>query len=309
MFERIIFNFPTNLGDTILSLPVLDKLKASYPQAKITAIVSPKTKEFLLRNNFIDDVVVFDKRWRIREKMRFCWDLKGKYDLIIDLKNSLLPFLLGIRRRTPFWRRSCKDVHIKDEYLSLVKKIVSQEPVIKRSSFLLTPEEEKKWYQENIPPSIFVGCSSRSAVKRYPYLKEVVFSLAEDYPLVIVGGNEDREFYKDILKIEGVIDLVGKTTMSEVFFLLENYAVLFLGVDSALLHLASYIDLPIVAIFGPTSFLRYGPWSTKSIVLRKEDLSCSPCGKSICPYNSDCMKIPPHQVVEAVRKLVSYEKS
>jgi len=134
MFERIIFNFPTNLGDTILSLPVLDKLKASYPQAKITAIVSPKTKEFLLRNNFIDDVVVFDKRWRIREKMRFCWDLKGKYDLIIDLKNSLLPFLLGIRRRTPFWRRSCKDVHIKDEYLSLVKKIVSQEPVIKRSS-------------------------------------------------------------------------------------------------------------------------------------------------------------------------------
>ena len=309
MPERIIFNFPTNLGDTILALPVLDKVKSSYPQAKITAIVSPKTKEFLLRNNFIDDVAVFDKRWRIREKMRFCRDLKGKYDLIIDFKNSLLPFLLGIRRRTPFWRKSCKDMHMKDEYLSLVRKITSQNTVIKKSSFLLTPQEEEKWHRENIPPSIFVGCSSRSAVKRYPYLKEVIIDLVKDYPSVIVGRNEDREFYKDILKIRGVIDLVGKTTMSEVFFLLENYAILFLGVDSALLHLASYIDLPIVAIFGPTSSLRYGPWSTKSIVLRNENLLCSPCGRSICPYNSDCMKISPHRVIEAVRKLLSYERS
>ncbi|MCF7872927.1 MAG: hypothetical protein K9L80_01805, partial [Candidatus Omnitrophica bacterium] len=67
--NKIIINFPTNIGDAILALPALDQIKTNFPRVEITAIVSPKTKEFLSQNNFIDKIVLFDKCWRIRKKV------------------------------------------------------------------------------------------------------------------------------------------------------------------------------------------------------------------------------------------------
>ncbi|MCF7895204.1 MAG: hypothetical protein K9L69_03600, partial [Candidatus Omnitrophica bacterium] len=89
--KKIIINFPTNIGDAILALPALDRIKTNFTEARITAIVSPKTKKFFSKNNFIDQVVLFDKRWRAREKVRFCLNLRKQFDLMIDFKNSMLP--------------------------------------------------------------------------------------------------------------------------------------------------------------------------------------------------------------------------
>ena len=73
MIKDILINFPTNIGDTIIALPSLDRIKGSYPQAKITAIGSYQTNLFLKRHNFIDRVVIFDKHWPIRNKISFCF--------------------------------------------------------------------------------------------------------------------------------------------------------------------------------------------------------------------------------------------
>lgn len=303
MIRKIIINFPTNIGDAVLGLPALDKIKAKYPKAKITAVVSPRTGEFLKRNSFIDSVVLFDKRWPIKRKINFVMLLRGKFDLIIDFKNSFLPVLLGIRFRTPFVRNFPKNMHIKDKYLALSDRFCADEG--KRGDFVLSHEEKQRWNELNLSPALFIACSSLTAIKSYPYpyLKKVVEGLSEEIPIVILGQDNDREFYKDILSIKGVVDLVGKTALCDVVYLLKNYANVLLAVDSSILHIGGYLDIPIVAFFGPTHPDRSAPFSQKFTILRNKKIPCIACEKSECNQAHECMKIEPQRVIEVIKKL------
>jgi len=304
MTRTIIINFPTNIGDTILSLPALDRLRGTYPNSKITAIVSVHTRNLLTRNSNIDEVVLFDKTWRIRQKMMFSASLRGKYDLMVDFKNSLLPVIIGARRRTPFIRMFKKDEHAFLRYLSIVKKVASTKE--KKSLFTLNRQEIEKCESYKLSPSVFIACSSRSSLKRYPYdnLAYVVEDLKKDYPLVVFGQDSDASYYGDILNMKGVTSLVGKTSISDLFYLLNNYARLVLCVDSSILHISSYLNKPTVAIFGSTSHKVYGPRSDNSVVLRRDDVKCAPCGKAQCNFNIECMKIDPLAVVSSVRGIL-----
>lgn len=306
MIKNIIINFPTNLGDAIMGLPVLDRLKFNYPQSKITAIASPQTKDFLLKNNFIDEVAVFNKFWKFRQKARFALDLRGKYDLIVDLKNSFLPVILGAKKRTSFARKFPENTRVKDRYLSLVDKFAPKKEA-PGSSFSLTAEEKSKWEALGLKKSIFVACSSLSRLKRYPYenLKEVAKALNGRYRLIFLGLEEDRRVYGDILAMANVVDLTGKTQMNEVFYLLKNYASLLLCVDSSVMHAGSYLNIPIVALFGPTKVGQYGPWAKNSMVLQRNNLSCAPCSAAECGTEIECMNIEPEKVVAAVREMVT----
>lgn len=305
MVKNILINFPTNLGDTILGLPVLDRLAFNYPQAKITAIASFKNKDFLLKNSLIKEVIVFDKFWKFHQKFKFSFGLRGRYDLMVDLKNTALPLIIGVKNRTPFRRRFPKSIHARDEYLSLIEKIAPNKGSL-RGKFILSQDEERKWQAQKLGKSIFIACSSREQLKRYPYeyLKKVIERISGRHRIVILGLEEERGFYKDILSMEGVVDLVGKTQMHEVFFLLKNFAILLLCVDSSIMHLASYIDLPIIAIFGFTSHYRYGPWSSKSLVLRKENSSGAKRRQKDYSLLLEQMEIDPQRVLEAIEKML-----
>ena len=310
MVKRIIINFPTNLGDVIMGLSVLDRLHSNYPRAEISAITSPQTHNFLMRNRFIDEVILFDKSWRPRAKIKFCLYLRGKYDLIADLKNSFLPVALGIGKRTPFIRRFSNKVHIEDKYLSLISKIAPKESG-EKSNFVLKGNERDKWDSLGIEKAIFIACSSRSNIKQYSYasLKDVVSSFENKQKVIILGQEQDRGFYKDILRQKGVIDLVGKTNIWDVFYLLKEYASLLLGVDSSITHMASYLEVPVVCLFGPTSYERSYPRSKYSVVLRKEELDCLPCEVARCNRNNECMEIAPQDVIDAMNKILKNAKT
>ena len=304
MVRKIIINFPTNIGDAVLGFPALDKIKFNYQKAEITAIVSPRTKRFLKRNTFIDKTILFNKRWPIRQKIKFIMSLRGKFDLIIDFKNSFLPVLLGINKRTSFIRPYPKNMHIKNKYLALVDRLCLKDGE-KRADFYLSPQEQKRWNDVDLEPSLFIACSSLTSIKSYPYtyLKKVVESLVKEIPVVILGQESDRKFYKDILSIQGVVDLVGKTALHEVVYLMKNYSNVLLAVDSSILHIGGYLNIPIVAFFGPTHPDRSAPFSDKFIILRNDELSCIACEKSKCMADYKCMDIAPERAIEAVKKL------
>lgn len=304
MFKNIIVNLPSNIGDTILTLLALDKLHSNYPDAALTVVCSKQTEEFFSRNKYITKTILFDKRWPSIQKLKFSLALRNKYDLIVDFKNSLLPLFTG-GKRTPFIRNFAQNLHAKDKYLSLVRAIAPKETKI-TSEFVLTEEEKEKWESMQIPQSIFIACASNALQKRYPYplLKKLIAALSKRFPVAILGQEKDREFYADILAIDGVKDLVGKTKIHEVFYLLRNYANLLVCVDSSIMHIASYLDIPIVAMFGQTSVSKYGPWSKKYLVVKREDLACAPCDAPHCKADHECMEILPQLVIEAVDEIL-----
>jgi ADP-heptose:LPS heptosyltransferase len=174
-----------------------------------------------------------------------------------------------------------------------------------KSEFRMNDEEKKKYDSLKIPPSLFIACSSNALQKRYPYpyLREAVDKLRKDFSIVVLGQDCDRSFYQDILSLPGIVDLVGKTKLYEIFYLLKKYARMILCVDSSILHMASYINIPIVGLFGQNSPVRYGPWSDRFIVLLNSNLCCVPCEKPHCKFDHKCMEIEPKAVVDAVKQL------
>src|SRR5208337_2045970 len=75
------------------------------------------------------------------------------------------------------------------------------------------------------------------------------------------------------LEVEDASDGAAKALKSSLTELiaLTRRASLFVGGDTGPLHLAAALEIPVVAIFGPTDPARNGPYGTRSLVLRNPE--------------------------------------
>jgi len=81
------------------------------PMAKIDVLASPRTVELFNNNTHLREVIVYNKHDSIRGKIAFIKKLRLKhYDLVIDLKNSAFPFLIGAYYRTPLFFKTKENI-------------------------------------------------------------------------------------------------------------------------------------------------------------------------------------------------------
>jgi heptosyltransferase-2 len=107
---------------------------------------------------------------------------------------------------------------------------------------------------------------------------ELAVGLAEKgYRPVILGGPGDKNRFQSVSHLfpKRGVDLVGSLTIRETAAFLKK-AALFIGNDSGIMHVAAATGVPLAAIFGPQSPLKFGPWSSKARVIYK-NFPCSPC--------------------------------
>jgi heptosyltransferase-2 len=105
----------------------------------------------------------------------------------------------------------------------------------------------------------------------------ILLSREAGYRPVVVGGPGDVEAFKIVRHLfkDVIVDLVGKGNVRETIALIKQ-SKLFVGNDSGIMHLAAAAGTPLVALFGPQSPVKFGPWSDRARVIYK-GLSCSPC--------------------------------
>ena len=102
------------------------------------------------------------------------------------------------------------------------------------------------------------------------------------------------------------IDLSGALSLKELAALTAR-ARLFVGVDSAPMHIAAAMGTPVVAIFGPSGDKEWGPWGTASRVVASTTHECRPCGQAGCDNSkvSECLTtLPVEQVLAACEELL-----
>lgn len=139
---------------------------------------------------------------------------------------------------------------------------------------------------------IVVAPGARSRTKRWHaqgFIK-ACRELLKHYSIVFVGDKNDMALTQQInSQLQGrAVDLSGATTLLEAAALIKN-AKLVIGNDSALLHIASYLERPVLAIFGPTDERQYGPFSAHCAVVRRNTI-CTPCSRDDCRRGRICMK-------------------
>ncbi len=153
-----------------------------------------------------------------------------------------------------------------------------------------------------ISPGAAYGSAKEWFPERYGELA-VRISKEMGARILILGSISDREAASRISHIAGpgVIDLTGRTTLGQATGLLARCR-LFITNDSGLMHVASALGVPLVAIFGSTDPRRTGPLHKESRVLHKS-VPCGPCLKTECPEDRQCMGlITVDEVYEEVRR-------
>ena len=113
--------------------------------------------------------------------------------------------------------------------------------------------------------------------------------LADGHAVVMTGAPDPRErALRDAILArvtaagEGrLVDLVGELALPELAALTARARV-FVGVDSAPMHIAAAMRTPVVALFGPSGEHEWGPWRVRAQVIVSTVHPCRPCGIDGC---------------------------
>ncbi|MEZ4770564.1 MAG: glycosyltransferase family 9 protein [Caldilineales bacterium] len=165
------------------------------------------------------------------------------------------------------------------------------------------------------PPPVVVihpGSGGYSMARRWEPIRwaELADALIERFgaQIVLVGTPTDGADVVVAAMTSPCRNLAGRTTVPELAAVLSDCD-LFLGADSGVMHLATSVGAPVVALFGPSNHLAWGPWNPeerKAAVVRL-DLRCSPCsyvGHSVgqrdgCWHRSCMAELTVQQVLDA----------
>ncbi|MBU1887884.1 MAG: glycosyltransferase family 9 protein [Candidatus Omnitrophica bacterium] len=311
--RKVLFITLSNIGDVILTLPVLSGLKRSFPEATTDVMVGPRPYGIFKKDPRVKNIYIYDKQAGLKEKISFLKKLRDeKYDLAVDMRASLVPLLIGAKKRSSLVRRRKGDErHKRSIHLNKLKELgLMYEP---GPSIYIDDSDRKKIEvllssQDCDKGSMVIGISpsTRGTLKQWHTdgFIEVIQGLLKDErcKIVLIGDKSQVDISRKIMdsvKEKAVIDLTGKVDLSELFALVERMQILLTG-DSAGLHIASDLGIKTVALFGPTDPEEYGPRGKDDIVIRKK-LKCSPCKKATCAFGHECMKeIRPEEVLKSL---------
>lgn len=148
-----------------------------------------------------------------------------------------------------------------------------------------------------LSPSNSHNKKSRLNYRAWPqyHWKKLIALLPDDLPLIIIGGKGEEAFFESIKPYpKQVIDLVGKTSISEMISIISQ-AKAIVVTDTGTAHIASSLNTPVFCLIGPTPANVTGPYqsSENEVHILSANLPCSPCYKTAVMqqcHNNICMQ-------------------
>ena len=291
----------SNIGDVILTLPVMDILIRDFPRARFSVVVGPKAQTLFKGNASLRKVHVFDKKQSFWKTILWVVSLCGeRFDLVVDLRNTAIPFLIFPRYRTSATVNKNAGVHMKYKHLQRLRAVYPYESESQKHYLLSVPQADEAHIRDLLraawgdgQPYVVVAPGAANEAKRWTAqgFVEVCYQLMKRYQfkIVFVGDENDRSGAQRMVEVLGpnTLNLCGRTTLVQLAAVVQN-AVLALVNDSAPMHLASYLDVPVLALFGPSDARKYGPWGLHSHYLQKNQ-SCPGCQNLKASARHTCM--------------------
>jgi lipopolysaccharide heptosyltransferase II len=248
--------------------------------------------------------------WRAFRTLR-----ERRYDVVVDCEqfvklSSVLAFLSGAPERIGFntdgqrrgWLYTARVVYTDSEHMSRIfmrllrpLHILDKLDKPRRVTIRTEPAEQARvtalLQEGGIAPGHFpliavhVGSGAnfyRIPLKRWPVqnFADLCDALVERYGagIVLTGkGTEEQALVQETQARmrHKPVDACDRLSVTEVLALLRSCHVA-VSNDTSVMHLAAAVETPVVAFFGPTAPLHYGPGNSEDLVFY-QDLYCSPC--------------------------------
>ena len=285
----------TAVGDVVHVLPVVNSLRAAWPEARITWIVQPGPGGLVANHPHVDELILFDRKkgWRAFRDLRAATGRK-RFDLVLALqdylKAGLITALLRADRKIGLDRARARDLnwlftteqvpprsrrHTQDQYLEFLEHLGV--PARLDWTGLGPNDEERERYAGLLPPhpgptvALVIG-TSRPA-KEWPEERyaELIDRMHTELGAraILVGGRSPRE-EEAAARIAALarhppLDL-REWDLRRVAYLLERAAVV-VSPDTGPLHIAVALGTPSVALMGYTNPKRVGPYRFRDLMV------------------------------------------
>jgi heptosyltransferase-2 len=325
----------SSIGDILLTTPLLRAIRQRHGDARLTVVTKEAYAPLLSHNPRVDRVIALGSGRALRDIAR---EIRaGSFTHRLDLHGSLRSRALRTlapgrwtsypkHRIARTWlirtkRNRYRDRHpVPERYFSAARNL-DVSPDGAPPEFFLGPEAEQTvaawWASSGLPadrPLIAVAPGAAHATKRWPleYWRALVSQIvAGGFSVAIVGGPGDTRL-GDSLAASGhgsVANAAGVFGLQGTGALLRRSAAVVSG-DTGVMHMATGVGTPVVALYGPTvEAFGFFPYTRRSTVL-EQTLSCRPCssqGGPRCPLGHHrCMlEIRPDRVYDSVRRSIA----
>ncbi len=304
--QKILIIQTAFIGDAILTLPMIQKLKDLYPENEIDVVAIPSTGEIFSASPYVKNVLILDKKGKEKSffaLFKFIKRLKANnyiaaYSPHRSFRTSLIILLCGIKETYGFSNSSLKHV-----YKHLVKYEPAHHEVRRNLELTGLRINGNDW---KILPLIS-GVNMASAVddfiarnihsdniaavapgsvwntKIYPseYYNEIINYLnKKGFHTIIIGGGKDKELCDSIREKnrESTTSAAGIFSITETIELLKRTKIL-ISNDSAPTHMGVCAGIPVLTIYCSTiPDFGFYPYNEKSSYISYDDLPCKPCG-------------------------------
>jgi lipopolysaccharide heptosyltransferase I len=311
--ERVLIVKLSSIGDVVHALPVAAALKAAKPSIRITWAVERWTAPLVTGHPAVDRVVVLPPMMRWPRRPLLWWrDYRAAigvlreetYDLALDLQGLAKSAIVSWLSRAPSriaragQREGAYLVsrgvplpttpgHAVDEYLHVARTVGAGTTPVEfhlRSSAATQSRVHDLLATLLVDPDapmIVVNPSTAQRWKEWPGERwsAVIQRLAGFGTVVMLGTAAQQRAHAAIARAAGtgVVDLTGQTSLEDVIALIER-ADIHVAADTGTVHIAVAVGTPVVALYGPTSPGRVGPYRQHSAVVSGRDA----CGR-LCP--------------------------
>jgi heptosyltransferase II len=337
--EKILVIQTAFIGDAILTLPMIEKLKEKFPADEIQVLCIPSTQEIFSASPFVSEVLVMDKKNTHKSILRlygFINEIKSRsYTKIFSphrsFRTSLIVMQSGVRDTYGFSNSSLFHV-----YKNVVEYKTNFHEVQRNLDLIGFEYSPENW---QIIPKVNANESSKQKVaqfistnklnekviaiapgsiwetKKYPteYFQEIIKHFVEKfYKILVVGGESDKELCELLTNgfEHNVFSTSGKFSIIESIELLKK-ANLLLTNDSAPTHFGMSANIPVMTIYCSTvPEFGFYPYNKKSSYISFDDLNCKPCGihgYEQCPIKTfDCgFKLKSKTVISKMEEMLN----
>ena len=339
---KILITKFRSVGDVILLTPLIRNLKASYPDSEIDLMVNEGTEVLITHNPNINQIILHDRFklramsiWqRIKADFKTLQSIRKKhYDIIISSdrgdRGAQIAYFSGAKFRVG--RSGGKgyinnnafthyfsfqgERHIVDLNLDPLRVLGLSINDKGLDVYWSNKDDDKvKEITKNLGKFIHIHPVSQCMYKCIDdqAMAQIIdyCELELNFKVVITAApiNQELERVENILKYtkSTPINLSGKLTLLETAAL-NKLAQMLIVVDTAIMHIATANDVPVLAFFGPTAVDNWGPWDkslTETTYQRKggmqqhgrhrvimDNRECVPCSQTGCNNSgvSDCL--------------------
>lgn len=283
--ETILVVITRRIGDVLLATPLIRSLKLAWPQAHIDALVFRGTEGVLTANPDLRHVLAIEERPTRTAQISLLRRIARRYDLALSLlpgdRPTFYAWIAGKRRFGRLnggsknawkrwllngWVQPREDEHTVRGYLALTQPL--HIPAVGRLVV--------SWRDEETTFESFAALRDSNYAVLHPYPKyhykmwhaqgwiDLGRWLQEQGMQVVFTGGSDVHEVQYVSAIAqalqgSVINLAGKLSLGQTGFLLSR-AHVFIGPDTAVTHMAAALGVPMVALFGPSDPVKWGPW-------------------------------------------------